>query len=395
MLILGYGGVMLPEMWRLLVSLADWRYLLRSLRGIPKVDVVCISNLRDQVDKLRYRGRRDYPQGHFAGAKFWLDGIAAQTRGIDTTTEELLTAHGRRKAKEQFVCATQWAAEQGAKVILLAAATKRLFGHNGTELKRMFPNLVFTIGDNGTVVLLLNEIQQTIEKRLHKSSRIAVLGPYGFLGEQVTKYLSAKGYTVMGVGPNVAGLKRIHASYGISTYRTLQEIEEIDAIVACTHSKTVQLDAQLANTIRRNGKRLLVLDVAEPPNLTDAEYRNCRSVVVRQDAGNAYSPRLKYVLGALSYKMFRLSRGTIFGCFAEAISLASGLKKAEKLKSIDWFEVTDANQQIIRQLFNDCAFRVPSPRCFGMPVYDFSLNMNAEIGSHVFRGPLVKTVNET
>ena len=369
---------MFPETWRFLIAVADWRHLLRSLRGKPTIDVVCISNMRDHVDKVRYRGRREYPQGHFAGAKYWLDGIAAQTRGIDTTTDELLTAHGRRKAREQFISATEWAVEQGAKVVLLAAATKRLFGHGGADLKRMFPSVLFTIGDNGTVLLLLREIQRTVEKWVKKDSRIAILGPYGFLGEHVTRYLSGKGYTVIGAGPNVAGLKRIQADYGVSICSTLQEMGKVDAIVACTHSKTIRLDSQLANSMRRNGKRLLVLDVAEPPNLTNAEYNNCRSIVVRQDAGNAYSPRLKYVLGALSYRMFRLSRGVTFGCFAEAMSLAAGLKNGENVKGIDWFEVTEANMQIINRLFDNCSFRVPSPRCFGMPVKDFNLTMPEE-----------------
>ena len=366
---------MLPQTWRLLVALADWRHVLRSLRGAPRVDVVCISNLRDDVDKMRYRGRYDYPQGHFSGAKYWLDGIAAQTRGIDTTSDELLTAHGRRKAREQFISATEWAVKQGAKVILLAAATKRLFGHEGTELKRMFPNVLFTIGDNGTVLLLLHEMQRTMEMWLKKSSKIAILGPYGFLGEHVTRYLSAKGYMVVGAGPNVAGLRRIQANYGVSVCRTFQEMGKVDAIVACTHSKNIRLDAQLANSVRRHGKRLLVLDVAEPPNLTNAEYNNCKNIVVRQDAGNAYSPKLKYVLGAFSYKMFRLSRGVTFGCFAEAISLAAALKNGENLKGIDWFEVTEANMRIVDRLFKNCSFRVPSPRCFGIPVKDFNLNM--------------------
>ena len=373
---------MLPETWRVLLALADWRHFVRSIRGIPKIDVVCISNLRDDVDKLRYRGNRHYPEGHFAGAKCWLNGIAAQTRGIDTTTDELLTAQGRKKAKEQFISATQWAWEHGAKVVLLAAATKRLFGRDGNELKHMFPNMLFTIGDNGTVVLLLNEIQRTIERLLKKDSRIAVLGPYGYLGEHVTKYLSDKGYRVIAVGPNVAGLRRIQATYGTETYKSLHEIEEIDAIVACTHSKTVRLDAHLANYVRRKGKKLLVLDVAEPPNLTKAEYNNCKDIVVRQDVGNAYSPSLKYVLGALSYKMFRLSRGVTFGCFAEAMSLAAGLKKGEeKIKGINWFEVTDSNQQLVNRLFRNCTFRVPSPRCFGMPVKDFRLDLTAGIYS--------------
>ncbi len=55
--------------------------------------------------------------------------------------------------------------------------------------------------------------------------------------------------------------------------------------------------------------------------------------MIRQDAGNAFNPKLKYVLGMVSYKLFGLTQGVTFGCFAEAISIASALKRGEEVEA--------------------------------------------------------------
>ena len=152
----------------------------------------------------------------------------------------------------------------------------------------------------------------------------------------------------------------------------------VDAIVACTHSHSIALTAESVNRIRRPGKRLLVVDVAEPSNLRKSEYQKCREHVVRQDAGNAYSHHLEYVLGAISYRLFRLSRGVTFGCFAEALSLASALKRGEDVTRRDWFTVDAENMQVIARLFEQDGFVVPSPRCYGRAVESFDLDVSSQ-----------------
>jgi len=103
--------------------------------------------------------------------------------------------------------------------------------------------------------------------------------------------------------------------------------------VACTHSKEIRLTADMVELIRKRDKKLLVVDVAEPSNLKYREFQKCKGVVIRQDAGNAYNSRLKYVLGAISYKMFSLTQGVTFGCFAEAMSIMSALKRGGEVKT--------------------------------------------------------------
>lgn len=369
----------IANIWRFLVALFDWRTHLRKIMGQPIVDAVFITNMRDEVDKRRFLGKWDPKEGHFDGPRYIVGDVIGRTRSINSTTEDLLSDHGRERAQQQFIDATKWASDNGAKVILLAAATKRLFGEHDDRLKKMFPELLFTIGDNGTTLVLLNEIKRAFkEAGLNPgNSRIGVLGPYGFLGELVTKDLTEKGYKVIGIGPNQTALKRMAKSYNIEICRNFNEVGEIDAVVACTHSERVRLNDLAIDFLRRKNKKLLVVDVAEPSNLRKEELEKCKGVVIRQDAGNAYSPNLKYVLGAISYRMFRLTRGVTFGCFAETLSLAAAIKRGENVKDIDWFSVNNENMKTVSHLFSKIGFTLPSPRCFGKKIKSFNLSVDA------------------
>lgn len=359
------------------MTLFDWRSMLRKVTGRPLVDAVFISNMRDATDRQRFRGSSSPTVRHFAGPRYVLGNITGRLRLIDSITEDLLSSHGRKMAKEQFISAVQWAENNGAKVVLLAAATKRLFGEDGKTLKALFPNIIFTIGDNGTTSLLLQEIVLALNKAGLNPviSRIGVLGPYGILGKRVTEALVENGYHVVGAGPNAAALKELKKEFNIETCTTFQDMGKVDVVICCTHSDKIRLTAEHIGTIRHRGKKLLVIDVAEPSNFTKAEYDKCKAMVVRQDAGNAYNPGLKYVLGALSYRMLRLTRGVTFGCFAETMALSAALKRGENVKDVDWFSVNKDNMQKIELYFKQEAFTTPSPRCFGKKVKSFNLNL--------------------
>ncbi|PJB44868.1 MAG: hypothetical protein CO106_02615 [Deltaproteobacteria bacterium CG_4_9_14_3_um_filter_44_9] len=359
---------LLAATWRFFVALFDWRTMLRRISRRPIIDAVFVSNMRDEVDRQRCLSLWHPKSGHFNGPRYWVNGIAGRTRVLDIVTEDLATSEGREKAKEYFIRAVQWAKNKGTKVILLAASTKRLFGDDGAQLKENFPDLIFTIGDNGTFFLLREETTHALRNANLRPGhcRIAILGPYGLLGEMMAQALAKdEGYNIIGVGPNISALKRISRKYGIDTCRSFSEIGKVDAVVACTHSEKIRLNTENIELIRHPEKKLLVIDVAEPSNLRYQEYQKCRGTVVRQDAGNAYSPKLKYVLGAISYKMFRLSRGVTFGCFAETLSLAGALKQDMEVKGIDWFTVSANNMEVIAELFKKDGFTLPSPRCFG------------------------------
>ncbi len=357
-----------------MVALCDWRTWLRILQKNNQVDVVFIANLRDNVDRQRYIGDRQPKSGHVAGARINIKGVIGRTRVIDVDANELLSPAGRRKAKKQFIAAVQWASDRGAKVVLLAASTKRLFGRDGVEIMEMFPHIVFTIGDNGTAYLLTQEVLSALRlaQLNQQTARIAVLGPYGILGQAVVQELVKNGYQVLGVGSNAAKLAEMQAKYGIKTFTNINDINEIDIVVACTHSKEALLTSQAVQKIKRSHKKLIVIDVAEPSNFTLEEYQACQNLVIRQDAGNAYSENLKFVLGGVSYRMFRLTDGVIFGCFAEALSIGYHLKSGGDIER-DWFTVDQHNMEFTKTMFEQIEFVVPQPRCFEKMLTSFEV----------------------
>jgi predicted amino acid dehydrogenase len=351
--------------WRTLVALCDWRSWTRIFSKQNQIDVVFITNFRDDAERKKYLGNHKPKLGHISGARMSIKGVIGRTRILDVDTSELLVPSGRKKAKKQFLAAAQWASDHGAKVVLLAASTKRLFGRDGRELMEKFPHIIFTIGDNGTSHLLIEEVFGALRSAqlTPQTARIAVLGPYGFLGRSVVQTMVQAGYQIIGVGTNQAQLTELQTTYGITTATDLNDFDDIDIVVACTHSKASLLTSATVRKIKRPDKKLIVIDVAEPSNFSMGEYLACQDLVIRQDAGNAYSEKLQYVLGGISYRMFHLTNGVIFGCFAEALSIGYQLKKGGNVQK-NWFEVNSQNMEFTSQMFSQVEFAVPQPRCF-------------------------------
>ncbi len=368
-------------LWRFFSSLCDWRgWLVRGLQGKPTVDFFAISNFRGEVDRRNFVGSKNSACQYVHGPRFWVDGkVSGRLIAINVTARELTTSSGMEKARAMIVSACEMAEKRGVKVVLLAAGTKRLFGSNGEALKKKFPNIIFTIGDNGTALLLQKEVMRAIEKTgLPPTTRIVVLGPYGFLGESIVQFLLKNGFKVIGVGTNRNRLERISKEYGIEVHQEIgPHLGKVSLVVACTHSKRVRLTAEDISQIDWEKGKGMVVDVAEPSNLRKGEYLKCQDKVIRQDAGNGYSPELKYVLGKITYERSQLSDGVIFGCFAEGLAIAAALKTecGAGVNAVNWFELSNKSMKLIDEaLFPLTGFTVPTPRCFGREIESFSLD---------------------
>lgn len=377
-------------LWRALCHLADWRGHWRYLTGCPAIDVAIITNVRDDAERHLFWGRWRPRSGHADGARIYLNGVAGRVRGLDVTAAELMTKEGRQRGRALFMDAVRWSHARGARVVLLAASTKRLFGRDGAALKAAFPDVLFTIGDNGTALLLCQDVQRALDNAgIGRGARVLVIGPYGILGTEVTCYLQAQGYRVAGFGTTRALLADFGRRFpGIALFRDVCNVGEVDAVVACTHSAEAKLDLMAISKLRRTGRKLLVVDVAEPANLDAATYANCHRAVVRQDAGNASSPMLTYVLGSLSSGMLKLAHRTVFGCFAEALTLHHAIYREQQYQRLnqDWFTVSNANMAVLAQAFQSVSVTVAAPHCFGQPLPNFNLKLAGDTRIATVRG---------
>ncbi len=376
----------LATLWRIAMALCDYRAWCRRLSGQARIDVAIITNIRDEAEGKVFWGDKLPKSGHSNGARIYLNGVSGQVRGICITAEELMTKSGRVRAKKYFIDAVRWAQKRGAKVVLLAASTKRLFGRDGHELKQLFPDILFTIGDNGTATLLCKDIDHALANtRLNKGNpRILVLGPYGILGTAVTEHLLARQFEVTGFGANQKALAQMAEEYAITVASDINDIGKVDVVIACTHNANARLNSDSIERLRKHNRKLLVIDVAEPANLDEPTYQLCRDRVIRQDAGNAYSPLLHYVLGGISSGMLNLLPNVAFGCFAESLTLYHSIYHEHNhvLLNQDWFQVNSSNRALIADAFDSVSIACPKPTCFNKPVDSFKLDYCGRANPH-------------
>lgn len=373
---------MLSDLLRILVAIADYKYWLGYLFRKNKIDILFISNIRSDVDRKGLTGLFNAGAHHFGLVRLWLNSITGHVRVINTTYEEIMSKDGIKKAKSQALDAIRWADRRGVRVVLFASSTKRLFSSN--ELKQIFPDIVFSLGDNGTSYILQAEVVEILSrlKMNIKDIKVCVVGANGFIGETMVDFFVKNGSHVVGVGSSLPRLNNLAKKYPIEITDSIDSVVDVDVVVACTHFMSSRLSSSNIDNIRAKDKKLLIFDMAQPPNLEEVEYEKCADVVVRLDSADAFSPKLKHVLGRLvGYKRLGVSAHVTFGCFSEAIVLASLLKKRKKVSfvlNMNHFEVNNENVEKIKSFYalskTDLSYQ--EPHCYSKKIENLSLDLD-------------------
>lgn len=258
---------------------------------------------------------------------------------LDIIPEDIFTSCGMKTAKDYFIKAVEYSIDAGAKVILLAASTKRLFG-NGCELKAMFPNAIFTIGDNGTALAFIRQID-FVTKNIFIDSPILVLGA-GFLGETAISHLKSKGYrkVIIISRHKIKGSTLKYHYTSLDEYIHSVDFEGASLMLGCAHNHDVQTH-QLEALIR---DRLIILDVAVPKAIPLSIVSSLNGKVKRFDGGDFEIKNLKF--NFMPQHVGLNFEGEFYGCFTEALLLALSNYKGD----CDFFQVTDSNMDLIRSL---------------------------------------------
>lgn len=347
------------------------------------LDVAEISTFRDKHD-VRNFGFKD-PENlptFFMWARHRWEGLNSALYMVGSTTEHVAGegagpgSSSFNRARDQYIAATRDAVGRGARVILLAAATKRLF--QSGELEKLFPGVLFTLGDNMTGLLMVKRIEEAARLAGLKltESRVLVIGPYGLLGNVASYYLTkAAEAAVVGLGSPkrkelLEGLSR---KLGVIPAYSYSEVGQVDLVVACNSSSAVVLTPERVDMIRREGVKLVVVDPSEPYALSKENYAGCADRVIRFDAGNGYSESLRYVpfpFGNLMCRLLRLSHGVTWGCFCEAMILAKHIKERPDLAELNWFDINPGQIKIMEHFFGNAPgqFGLPKPTCFSKPI---------------------------
>lgn len=348
--VIGFLFMALSDLYRMIAAVLDWRCHLRALSGKGKYDVAFITNLENDLQK-RFMGifrRRSVAYG----LRFSIGGSLCRYLLINRSAHELTGPKSQQLAKDYTRTAITTAVRDGARIILFAAGTKRLFSESElAEIRLDYPGIIFTIGDNGTALALLADVLHVIKLRgLKADSRIAILGPNGFLGEVTTKYLRALGYN---------NLLLLSSNMG----NPFADVHGVELVVACSHYARLRLTVDILNRISCE-RGAYVIDVCRPSNLSRKEFLKCRNVV-RQDSGMVYHLDIRYVfpMGArFMLSRLGLSTRTMYGCFGEAIALSA--LQPEDLCESDFLSVNSDSMRIAERAFVLAGFTAS-------PVYNY------------------------
>jgi hypothetical protein len=313
---------------------------------------------------------------------------------LNSHPDEFICKNGIIKARIQFLHALKYAVENlKVKIVLLAASTKRLFGKeielkvnwdgkvvdNGFTLRELYPDILFTNGDNGTSVILDMEIEDNLKNlkidkenpiicdcypKEKKCSGAVIINGLGLLGTNSLKHMVDKHFCdnqVIVISNHTKELDEIIGKSNIAVYSHINEIQNhpclkisnnVKMIINCTHHPSQIITAESISKIQ-NGQNIHVIDVAVPYGFPEEEYNKCKNVT-RQDGGNAFIEKgLEFYFNP---ELCGLTENVLYGCFAETVVLSAFLKenpdKEEYLKSFDYFNVNETTKNFVKELFD-------------------------------------------
>ncbi|MGY5352229.1 hypothetical protein ACXGQW_06665 [Wenyingzhuangia sp. IMCC45533] len=332
--------------------------------------IALISNCLSPLNRDFIRNSDNYcAEGVLKPYEFSYKGHQGMIPVLDILPTEMLSISGMKKAKKYFINAVKHASDKGVKVVLLAASTKRLFG-DGTELKKLFPNILFTIGDNGTALAFLKQIEY-VSKSISKKDPVIVLGA-GFLGETAIQYLKEEGYQKIVVisKHRVISNETDLQFTSLDAYAESDAFEKASLFLGCAHNHNVTKQ-QLEHICKQ---QLIIIDVAVPNAVPKHLIDESDKRFARFDGGDYEIKNLElqfdHQLVGLNFK------NEFYGCFTEAFLLAITKNKGD----IDYFKVNKQNIAAVKNMFQKFGDDISvSHKSFGKTVTGFKDKLSFKI----------------
>lgn len=344
----------------------SWIFLEEFLSKNDKIDVAYITNFQNDVER-GFMGSFPLLRNKLFTYSLKLrmkGGYVGRIITINSLASDLVKDFNTRKfnnkghiARAQVREAIEMLYKKGVKVVLFGASTKRLFSDEElAEINSQYTEITFTIGDNGTTLELLRDVEFAIKsENISKNDKIIIIGPNGFLGNSVKNKLISQGYSSLSLVSQ-------------SDKNPFSNINDAKLVVACSHHPRVRLTSNIIKNITHN-KGIFVVDVCRPYNFTRKEFYKCLNdgiLVKRMDAGNSYNKNLKYegsIIANIALRQVGLSQNRLFGCFSEASALANFSYK--DLVNYDFLSVNNKTIDFVNKAFNKAGFEICYPRNFG------------------------------
>lgn len=309
--------------------------LKNSSRDKPIIGI--IANSTSPANRLDLIKELGLPKnGFFAPLKFSFKDQAGEIIALDIQPNEILSSQGMAKGKKALLNAVKYLAARGAQVICFTASTKRLPGRLGTEVKKLYPEITFSIGDSSTFISHRNILQYFVgdQIRVRRDEAIVCMGA-GFMGRRTIDYLVNEGFN------NITLLSEQGDNSFPSNIKVIDSLEklpqEIQLFVSCAHKYQFKA-AHFSNFLNPEA---IIIDVAVPAGINQETYRCLPKNVSYFNSGDYYLSDIAYDFPPQILSFPEV--GYWYGCFTEAVLLAQYRMAGLNLTKYDFFKVNDEN----------------------------------------------------
>ena len=302
----------------------------------------------NRLDLIAELGEPD--QGFFKPLKFSFKGFQGEIIALDIQPNEVLDKTGMIKAKNFMFNALKYLVDRGVKIVCFTASTKRLPGKFGQDVKKLYPNIIFSIGDNATIISYLTTIDYFAKNFRPEIDQVACLGA-GFLGLISVKYLTDRGFQNVNL---VTEQKLNGLAKNVKTFDVLKDLPKKNVLfLSCSHK--YDIDPEILQ--KKLAPGAVILDVAVPPGVKLEVFKSLNSGIKRFDAGDFFLEEIKYEFPPKILNFPTV--GFWFGCFTEAILLGLAIESGENFSERNFFEVNEENLKLLRSLLAKEELSIP------------------------------------
>jgi hypothetical protein len=316
----------------------------KNYQSSDKPLIGIIANSTSESNRLELIAELGEPNnGFFGPLKFSFKEFLGEIIPLDIQPHDIFTKSGMVKGKNAMLGAVKYLADKGAKVICFTAATKRLPGKFGQEVKSLYPEIIFSIGDNLTSVsylLLIDRVLSLSDKINPERDQFAVLGA-GFLGLKTIETLLTRNCQKITL---VSEQKIVGLDERVQVIASPDKLPpQIKMLMSCTHKYRDTIDPEkLWECLHPEA---IILDVAVPPGISPKVHKLLPAASFLLHAGDFFLDDVKYSFppSILSFPLV----GFWFGCFTEAIILTIAHDAGEDLQKFNFFEINPVAQEML------------------------------------------------
>lgn len=357
----------------------------------PSVDLVFITNTRGTLEDFEGVYSREFLNWQDPG---FIPPEVYDWKGISLTTPDghkvycrfvvigsdafdiVNGVNGFRKASDHTKKAIDYAQSLETKIICFGAGTKKL-----VSLKKLHElngsKLIYSNGDTVTVGVAIQQlINLTNQVKISLNSpetTILVVGAYGIIGTQLTRFLSNYNCRLILVGPRLEMLEKLveqdFNTRRVELFTNLNQVSQqrINVVLTATnHPDALITPSQL----RDWGEYILAIDIAEPANVKQDVVQAMRGRLLRVDGALVDSEGFSSEYGPL----IGLKEHQSFACLAEGLVVANAIKtKGLKFAETQLMEVDTGIIQSLMDLTTAAGFKLSDPTNFGSPIAPWEL----------------------